>query len=395
MKQKTLRWYLARRLFLLFSIFSLIWIWVASQVYHYAWDGTSEYYLYQDLEVALSGQLKLPYEDTGKFMGHWQDLPTGYQRTFERHGLGPDEQTREFTQLLTLGEDYVYILRYAEIPAEPLYIVHRIAGQDSPSLLVVFIALTLALFVLAALIWWPTHQRIVRESEQLTASLRSPDSNLTQFEEFASQSILAATDAYAQDYAQQQERLYSAFLSHELNTPLAQIQNTLARFGQLDELPLDALPLLTQLEQAGQDLVLLSEAILLLCRADQARLTVTELSGALISWQQTWQQQGLCIELNLPTEPVSQPVQLRLLTLLLTQLGKNALQHGEGTLVVTLDNSGMTFSNRVGQQQAHHGQGLGTQIIARVCACFGWREQHHSHSEQQFTLTIHFSGYTG
>ncbi|WP_046004006.1 sensor histidine kinase [Pseudoalteromonas rubra] len=393
MRQKTLRGYLARRLFLLFGVFSLIWIWVASQVYHYAWDGTSDYYLYQDLEVALSGQLSLPYQDSTKLMGNWQDLPADYRRVFNHNGLGPDEQAREVTQLLMLGDDYVYILRYAEAPYEPLYIVHRIAQQDSPSLLAVFIALTLALFVLGALSWWPAHRRIVRESERLTASLGAPENSPgAEFGEFSSQSILAATDAYAQHYTQQQERLYSAFLSHELNTPLAQIQNTLARFEQLDELPLDALPLLAQLEQSGQDLRSLSEAILLLCRADQARLNVADLRECLTSWQHTWQRQGLVIELNLPAQPVNQPVQLRLLTLLLEQLAKSALQHGEGALTVTLSDKEMTFTNRVCAKQVHHGQGLGTRIIERVCACFGWRAQRNA--GPLFTQTIHFHNHS-
>ncbi|MCG7537256.1 hypothetical protein [Pseudoalteromonas sp. OOF1S-7] len=394
MRQKTLRGYLVRRLFLLFGVFSLIWMWVASQVYHYAWDGTSDYYLYQDLEVALSGQLQLPYQDSTKLMGNWQDLPADYQHVFNHNGLGSNAQAREVSQLLMLDDDYIYVLRYAEAPFEPLYIVHRITEQDSPSLLVVFIALTLALFVLGALIWWPTHRRIARESEHLTASLRAPENpSGAEFEEFSSQSILAATDAYAQHYTQQQERLYSAFLSHELNTPLAQIQNTLARFEQLDGLPLDALPLLTQLEQAGQDLMSLSEAILLLCRADQVRLTATDLRGFLADWQQSWQQQGLVIELNLPAQQVNQAVQSRLLMLLLEQLAKNALQHGEGALTVTLSDKEMTFTNRACGKLVHHGQGLGTRIIERVCACFGWQGQRYS--GPQFIQTIRFYDNSG
>ncbi|MCG7561119.1 hypothetical protein [Pseudoalteromonas sp. McH1-42] len=398
MRQKTLRWYLARWLFALFGLFSLIWIWVASQVYHYAWDGTSEYYLYQDLEVALSGQLMLPYEDGGKLMGNWQDLPTDYQQALSQHGLGPEAKEQEISQLLTLSDDYLYTLRYTESAFEPLYIIHRISGQDSPSLVAVFIALTLALLILAAVTWWPIHRRIARESGRLTASLQivslqENETQAAQFEEFSYHSILAATDAYAQRYAQQQEQLYSAFLSHELNTPLAQIHNTISRFEQLDELPLDALPLLTQLEEAGQDLASLSEAILLLCKADQVRLTSTDLCVFLQTWQQHWQQQGLRITLELPSEPISKPVQSRLLNLLLEQIGKNALQHGEGSLSVSLDSDGMIFTNGISTQQTHQGQGLGTRIVSRVCACFGWQAQHKP--GQYYTLTIHFSGYHG
>ncbi|KID56075.1 hypothetical protein JF50_17400 [Pseudoalteromonas luteoviolacea] len=362
--------YFTLRFGIFFIVFMAIWIQVATWVYHYAWDDTTEHYLYQDLALAHSGQLQLPFESAEKYIGAMHTMPIQYQKILSIHDI-----EYEHTLLLPYDKGDMYLLKSEDNLGRELFVIHVFSQQTSPSLLPIFLILSGFMLVPIGLLIWRIWRAISRDIGGLKQHLdeqqeSAPTARFVEFAELQSSLILAR---FARQHAQQKERLFSAFLSHEIRTPLTKINHSIHRLQQIDDIPLAALDIFEELEIGQTELTEVADAVLLLSQPNKAKLVCHALLPILITWQKKWAGLGLIIHFDNEFVLNEQAVQLKLLQLLLTQIAKNALQHGEGALYVRCDVTGIEFENSINVSAVRTGYGLGSKIATQVCDCFGWQ----------------------
>ncbi|MCF2857662.1 hypothetical protein L1286_09280 [Pseudoalteromonas sp. SMS1] len=382
-KHQSIIRYLSVRLGLLFVLFILIWTIVAKWVYHYAWDDTTEFYLHQDLELALSGRLAIPYEVDGKYIGTIAHMPQHYRAVIEQ-----TEIPLHHTALFDIQSGDLYVLKEQGVTGQMLYIVHYFSKGDSPSLIPVFMILAGTMLLPLGVVIWRVCTSVSKEADNLIEGIANDDAKSARFAEFVQLATVLKTAQYAQHHALEQERLFAAFLSHEIRTPLTKINHSVSRLQQLDELPFEALAVLDVLEASQDELSRVAQAVLLLSRPNASQLQNLNLNCILVDWRDRWAEHGLKINLNGIDTPAVQAIHLVLFTLLLTQLAKNALQHGRGPLEVTLLKSGLRFENDSVIERSVSGYGLGSKIMKQVCDCFGWDLK--ISSQHRYTIEIGF-----
>ncbi|KZX01511.1 hypothetical protein JL49_05205 [Pseudoalteromonas luteoviolacea] len=376
-KKQSITAYLVRRIGALFVLFVLIWTLVAKWVYHYAWDDTTEFYLHQDLELALSGQLSLPYHFEGKYIGALEQMPAEYRSSVESA-----EIMFAHTALFATKSGDIYILKEQGLDEEPLYVVHYFSVQDSPSLMPIFIILAGTMLLPLGFIIWRIGANVSNEADNVLGSVANSEIKPSRFSEFEQFAAVFKTAQFAQQHTLDQERLFAAFLSHEIRTPLTKISHSMSRIQQIDDVPLEALDVLETLALSQQELSQIAQGILLLSRPNSSQLQSHVLNHELEQWCAKWKDHGLNIDLKGAEKQVTQTVHITLFNLMLTQIAKNALQHGQGTLAAFVFDKGMRFENRVGINDLSSGYGLGSKITKQVCDCFGWRVSNPSYGEQ-------------
>ncbi|MBQ4811617.1 HAMP domain-containing histidine kinase [Pseudoalteromonas luteoviolacea] len=383
-KKQSITAYLAKRIGALFILFVLVWTLVAKWVYHYAWDDTTEFYLHQDLELALSGQLALPYHFEGKYIGALDQMPTEYRLAVES-----TEIMFAHTALFAIQSGDMYILKAQGVDEEPLYVVHFFSVQDSPSLMPIFIILAGAMLLPLGFVIWRIGAHVSKEADNVLESVANQVIKPSQFSEFDQFATVYKTAQFAQQHALDQERLFAAFLSHEIRTPLTKISLCMSRIQQIDDIPLEALDVLDTLEVSQRELSQIAQGILLLSRPNSSQLQNHALNNVLKRWRIKWHEHGLIIELQIEEHQIIQAVHTVLFSLMLTQVAKNALQHGQGALDVYASDQGLRFENSVGGNHPSSGFGLGSKIIKQVCDCFGWYVKSTVHGER-YVLEVIF-----
>ncbi|KZN34264.1 hypothetical protein N480_21920 [Pseudoalteromonas luteoviolacea S2607] len=383
-KKQSITAYLVKRIGVLFVLFVLIWTLVAKWVYHYAWDDTTEFYLHQDLALALSGQLSLPYHFEGKYIGALEQMPAEYRSAVES-----TEIMFAHTALFATQSGDIYILKEQGLDEEPLYVVHYFSAQDSPSLMPIFLILAGSMLLPLGFIIWRIGASVSKEADNVLESVANREIKPSRFSEFEQFAAVFKTAQFAQQHALEQERLFAAFLSHEIRTPLTKISHSMSRIQQIDDVPLEALDVLDTLESSQQELSQIAQGILLLSRPNSSQLQSHVLNHELEQWCAKWKPHGLNIDLKAVQQQVTQAIHITLFNLMLTQIAKNARQHGQGMLAALVTDTGMRFENRVGTSDLSSGYGLGSKITKQVCDCFGWRVTTSSSSEW-YVLEITF-----
>ncbi|MCF6439153.1 hypothetical protein L1077_06915 [Pseudoalteromonas luteoviolacea] len=366
-----------------FLVFIVIWIQVATWVYHFAWDDTTEHYLYQDLALAHSGQLTLPLMTQEKFIGFLDDMPLEYQAV-----LNIDDIEFEHTFLLSSVNGDMYVLKSEDTEGRSLFIIHFFSHQDSPSLVPIFIVLSSFMLIPLGLLVWRVWRAMSRDLNRVTRSLETDEVPSARFIEMSELQSTVKMARFAQRHAQKQERLFSAFLSHEVRTPLTHIHHSMSRLQQIDEIPLAALDVLDELESGQQALTDIADAVLLLSQPNKAKLERHALQPLLMRWQTKWREHGLSIELEDDHLVGKQAIEPKLFELFLIQVAKNALQHGDGALRLRCDEGGLVFDNTIKAEPTHSGHGLGSQMMSQVCDCFGWTLN--VHIDSKYTLSINW-----
>ncbi|TQF67969.1 sensor histidine kinase [Pseudoalteromonas luteoviolacea] len=382
-KQQNITRYLSLRLGLLFVLFVLVWTEVARWVYQHAWDDTTEFYLHQDLEMALSGQLMLPYAIDGKYIGKLSHMPSFYRNTVENNDI-PYAHTALFD--IQLGD--LYVLKEHSADGDTLYVVHYFAKAESPSLIPFFLILAATMLLPLGFVIWRICASVSKEADNLINGVTNNEAKPARFAEFQQLATILKTAQYAQQHALEQERLFAAFLSHEIRTPLTKISHSMSRIEQVDDLPFEALDVLDTLEESQKELSKIAEAILLLSRPNVEQLQPHDLSDILEGWRGSWLKYELEISINGRDEHIVQAIHPTLFTLLLTQIAKNALQHGCGPIDVTVTCSSLRFENDIRDDNSTKGHGLGSKIIKQVCDCFGWEVK--QSSQRRYVIEINF-----
>ncbi|BBN83913.1 two-component sensor histidine kinase [Pseudoalteromonas sp. A25] len=382
--------YLSTRIIFLMLLLMVCWITIAKYGYEFALDDSAEHYLYYDAQLVEQQQVKLPISDDFKLITQQQsDLPIAIQQAW-RAGLLPLNQVSLVSD--TLDDIYVLPWQPASSNAIPIFILHFFDKQDTLPIMPWLLLLLVLLSIPILYIVFRSALKIRNEINLLIEFVntnKQPEA-LSKFQELQAFFKALNIARQAEHFAQQKERLVSAYLSHEVRTPLTQIQHGISRLQQLDDLPLEAIEVLHNLELSQERLTSTSSAILALWQQDNLATQQLDLRGIVKRVVQKLQTPTQPIELNLCAFEVIKPLHTELFELLLTQAIENAQQHGESPLTIILNEQELQLKNPIGNSElCSSSVGLGSILIKQICQRLNWHQKD-AKTDSEYTLTINF-----
>jgi signal transduction histidine kinase len=284
------------------------------------------------------------------------------------------------------------------------------------------IAVTLALIVaLGLLVAWATH-RMVRPLSRMAETIDQlqPDVAGQQVTVAASASselhvIADALNDYLQrnDRFVERERVFIDTASHELRTPVAVISGAAELALQQPELPAGTRQQLTRIHRTARDVEELISLLLVLAK-DPARLAQSDervaldqlLPDIVADHLHLTRDKALTIALApLPACTILAPLQI--VQAAIGNLLRNAIEHSDrGEITVRLElparvvivdpGHGMTPEEisaiyaRIARGGGDRGNGIGLDLISRLCEHLGWRLQIDSDHGRGTTTTLAF-----
>jgi signal transduction histidine kinase len=190
----------------------------------------------------------------------------------------------------------------------------------------------------------------------------------------------------------QREQDFTRFASHELRTPVTIIRGNLDLLTKT--LPPSAINLriLKRMEIATQRMSSLIEMFLWLGREDKTQTTfdnesidhhsiealVDQIKDTLAEHEQQMISTQL-VEFNWQLKPV-------MLTMVIENLLRNALRHGDDAITISADQYCLTVSNQHSIQHSFKEKGIGLQIVQRICDANQWALEVNA---QQTSFSVH------
>ena len=194
----------------------------------------------------------------------------------------------------------------------------------------------------------------------------------------------------------QREQDFTRFASHELRTPVTIIRGNLDLLSKT--LPPSAINLriLKRMEIATQRMSSLIEMFLWLGRENRQQsdfdnesmdhraleTLVEQIKDSLAEHEQQMISTQLA-ELNWQLKPV-------MLTMVIENLVRNALRHGEDKIEIIADQHSLTISNPHSLEHSFKEKGIGLQIVQRICDANQWQLKI-SAQQTYFSVNIHFN----
>lgn len=194
----------------------------------------------------------------------------------------------------------------------------------------------------------------------------------------------------------QREQEFSRFASHELRTPIMVIKGSADILKRIPEQPRIAQKAIDRLQQASQEMTLLTETFLLLGREQIDDSFFSSCHIAAILQQQLdelsplFARQNTCYALSLHnTATVQAPESF--VSIIISNLIKNAFSYSIGNIEIALNGIQLSIANRHGGHDTENaGYGCGLVIVSRICERMGWDYQAEDDGEV-FTTHLTFS----
>jgi len=324
---------------------------------------------------------------------------------------------------IVLG-DHIYVVLGRQIDGRMLLLALDITDFEQreahTAVRVVAVALTLTL-VLGLLVAWAAN-RMVRPLSRMAETIDQlrPDVPGQQVTVSASASselhvIAAALNDYLMrnDRFVERERVFIDTASHELRTPIAVMSGAAELALQQPELPASARQQLTRIHRTARDVEELISLLLVLAK-DPARLARSDESVALdlllpdivADHLHLTRDKALTIALA-PPPPCTIHAPLPIVQAAIGNLLRNAIEHSDrGEITVRLElpakvvivdpGHGMTPEEisaiyaRIARGGGDRGDGIGLDLISRLCEHLGWQLQIDSDHGSGTTTTLAF-----
>lgn len=384
---KSLRFYLRSRLLLLGLVVSLPIILLVFSLYELGLDDATEGYLKEDIKYAkhqLNKKGILPEETEFRmyFLG-LDTLPAPFKKAVNN--------PRYFPYYIWQTEKAIYYGLSEPFGGERLYVFHKfsleegIIGIQLETIILGFICLILILMIVGASLIYRRIAKSMTYLNEISHSSQILNSNHDQAEFTEIKHIsqaLKASIAHLEKKATH-ERYFIQSLSHELRTPMAVIQVAVELLRK-------------QIKSSGDNRI--SEKLSTIFNAN---LKMQSLSNNLLSlWSEIEHQEkskinikqviNQCIkELSqqyefksrlrvcFPDEDLIVDASLFAIELVLVNLIKNAIIHGDGDIEIKLAHQYIFITNRVSSSSTTNSEsvGMGRFIIEQGVECLGWRLQ--------------------
>ncbi len=382
---------------------------------------------------------------TGEAEHYWQlvaehgDYPLPNTKNMQgyRAGLGSLETLPEDLRALEPGfgrhpfEGNTPLVLVSEQDGERLYLIFK---EEQVSRLALFfgvapLTVVLILIYLASWFTFRQSQRVISPVVQLAKVVegtRIPDSETLASDLRPFHSIDADIDTLATSIEHfaarlhsfiERERTFTRDASHELRTPLAVLKGSMDVLEQVETFSTQGQGVILRMRKTVQDMEELIETLLLLAREEDTQLEVSpillnDLLPTIIA--QTQRALGaeddlVILEQNTLLEV---PASSKVLTILMTNLLRNAIHHGAspesppGSVSVRISDHAVTVTDTgpgMDEEQMRkafqpfyrgssdgQGHGLGLTIVKRLCHRFGWQLEPHSAVGQGMTISIRF-----
>ena len=176
----------------------------------------------------------------------------------------------------------------------------------------------------------------------------------------------------------QREHEFSRFASHELRTPIMVIQGSAELLGKVPNQPPVAIKAINRLQKASEEMRELTEAFLLLGKAqiDQHHFGTYQLEHNLRQQLDTMapifakQDASYVLDISSPST-ISAPESF--INIVINNLVKNAFSYSVGDIEIQLSGNELTIVNRHdGNETFNAGYGCGLVIVERICEKMGW-----------------------
>ncbi|WP_390242641.1 histidine kinase dimerization/phospho-acceptor domain-containing protein [Vibrio sp. R78045] len=195
----------------------------------------------------------------------------------------------------------------------------------------------------------------------------------------------------------QRETEFSRFASHELRTPIMIIQGSAELLSKIPDTPPVAHKAIKRIENASDDMKVLTEAFLLLGKEniDASYYEKHDLNNLLE--KQLAQLEPLFLRQNAsywleiePKQPCYIFAPLTFMVIVINNLVKNAYSYSFGDVDIQLNRTQLQISNHHdGNQTDNSGYGCGLAIVERICERMGW-DFNTLDEEQYFISTVNF-----
>ncbi|MVF13224.1 HAMP domain-containing histidine kinase [Ketobacter sp. MCCC 1A13808] len=215
----------------------------------------------------------------------------------------------------------------------------------------------------------------------------------------------------------ERERTFTRDASHELRTPLAVLKGSLDVLDQMETFTEKGATVVMRMRQTIDDMVSLSETLLMLAREDDGKLdkvniVINDLIATLVTGVVASVSEGVQETRSTAIDVVNESrfevlAPDKVLNILFTNLLKNALVHGAGAAVtirigaesVTVQDEGPGMNSEMQKKVLQpfyrsandgKGHGLGLSIVDRLCQRFGWQLEIASEPGKGSAITVYF-----
>jgi len=338
----------------------------------------------------------------------WQDFGTGVH---DWSGIGPDGRVHHYKIAVRRASDYDVFELY-DVTRDEL-------GKRQLLTALVTTVVVLGLFSLLIGVWLSA--RVMSPVTELARRLRARRAGtLEPLAPYFAEDEVGELAAALDDYAERQtamiarDREFNADVSHELRTPLAVIATTTELLMGNPELPEKAKVRLKRIERAVRQSTELTQALLLLSRAERSgpvdgeTTDVGKIAAEVIDTNQQHighKPVSIRLEVESPCEVVAPS---SVVAVALGNLVGNACKYTlEGEVVVRVqadrvrvedtgpgikpEDAEHLFERGVrGEGQTVKGAGLGLAIVRRLCELYGWRVSLAPRAERGAVATLDF-----
>ncbi|MCK6264240.1 HAMP domain-containing histidine kinase [Vibrio sp. ZSDE26] len=196
----------------------------------------------------------------------------------------------------------------------------------------------------------------------------------------------------------QREQEFSRFAAHELRSPNMIIKGSAELLNKIPNQSALAMKAIKRIERASSEMSLLTDAFLLLGKANIepeyfSSVEIEPLLRQQLDIQTTALNRSLESDFEPYTLRTNQPdtcyAPINLVTVVIGNLLKNALSYSSGSVSVTLSGNCLSISNPY--EESHNqqgGYGVGLVIVERICERMGWDYQQLPSDHYQTNITF-------
>ena len=390
--------YLRTRLLLLGLMVSLPIVYLVFSLYELGLDDATEGYLKEDslyAQSVLNTTGVLPQSTDFRFYYLGEDtLPDHFKIAVKNKRYSPYYiwQTDEavfYGVKETTGNNSLYVFH-------KFYLEEAIPGIQLETIVLGLMGAIILLMLLGAAL---IYQRISKAMAYLNEVSNNPiDAGINDSEFAEINKIAAALKSSVTELNQKNihERYFIQSLSHELRTPMAIIQVAVELLKKNTNLSDDERlsNKLTSIYNANLKMQSLSNNLLSLWGARDQQETSQVCLNTIITQSvdelaQYYDIKGR-IRLCLPSEGVMVNISLFAAQLVVFNIIKNAIVHGEGAIDISLKNKHILITNQIAlANNSSDSVGMGLFIVGRGVECLGW--QYQITKDEIYTVEIQFS----
>ena len=388
----SLQHYLRDRLVLLGLMLVIIYGVAMSTLYSWGLDDASEFYLFQDAEIAenqIKNGLSLPAPTQfKKFIFGKENLPPEYAQLKDNNNDEPH------LSHLVFGNRFDYILHYPiEVPEQKtLYIIHSFDSTNDANLpglsvieaVLILSSVALLLVLLVATSIYRGISQPVNALYQWASSLENRPLENLRFKELQTVGNTLEESVNNIIKISEREKSFVRCLSHELRTPMAVVSAALDILDNKD-VDIKVRAKTQKIREANIEMIEISDTLLKIWLAQESTfhketLNVYTFVNSIIDDNLYLKNSDKITIDNVISTNIQITIEKQPLSIILTNLIKNSLQYTNGgSICIKADKHSITVTNPTSSLQkkvnesVEYGFGLGLFIAETVAKQQSWQ----------------------